>query len=129
MAVGSALAASALARCSSTSHGGSQGTIAVQSPVATTLSWFAAVNAHDKALALAHFVPADRDMMEWSAWGPGFTHLQCSLRSGSATSADVHCTFDPIYDANAGMSGDSFWDVYLQREPGQPWLINNYGHA
>lgn len=44
-------------------------TIAIQSPVATTRSWFAAINAHDKPLALAHFVPADRDMMNWSSWG------------------------------------------------------------
>ena len=104
-------------------------TIAIQSPVATTLSWFAAVNAHDKPLALAHYVAADRHMMEWSSWGPPFKHLRCSQRSGSATSAVVTCTFDEINDPTGGMSNTSFWDVYLQREPPGPWLINGYGQG
>jgi hypothetical protein len=80
--------------CGSTSsHGGALPTIAVHSPVATALSWFAALNAHNKSLALAHFAPADREQMEWSSWVPPFKHLKCSQRSGSATSADVTCTF------------------------------------
>ena len=46
----------------------SQPTIAVQLPVRTTEAWFAAVNAQDMPLAQAHFVPADRDQMNWSSW-------------------------------------------------------------
>jgi hypothetical protein len=103
--------------------------IAVQRPVATTLSWFSAVNAQNKGLALAHFVPADREMMEWSSWGPPFTHLRCSLQSGSASAAVVSCTFADINDPDAGMSNVSSWSVYLQRESSGRWLINNYGQG
>jgi hypothetical protein len=50
-------------------------------PLQATLSWFAAVNAKDRAAAVAHFVPADEDMMDWgngdtSTW-PAFTRLRC----------------------------------------------------
>jgi hypothetical protein len=101
--------------------------ITIQSPVATTLSWFAALNQHDKPLALAHFVVADRDMMEWSFWGPPFKDLHCSLTSATATRADVYCTFD---DINSGaMSNVDFWSVSLQRSSPGPWLINNYGQG
>ena len=103
--------------------------IAIQSPVATTLSWFQAVNDHNMPLAQEHFVAADRDMMNWSSWGPPFKDLHCRLESGTASSANVHCTFSPITDANSGLSGDSFWNVYLQREPSGRWLINNYGQG
>jgi hypothetical protein len=102
-------------------------TIAIQSPVATTLSWFAAVNDQDMPLALAHFVPADREMMEWSSWGPPFVHLHCSLQSKVATNAVVYCTFKVINDFD--MSNVSTWDVYLQREFSGRWLINNYGQG
>ncbi len=103
--------------------------IAIQSPVATTLSWFRSVNAHNMALAQEHFVISDRDMMDWSSWAPPFTHLRCHLESGTADSAIVYCSFSPITDPNAGMSGDSFWDVYLHRESSGRWLINNYGQG
>jgi hypothetical protein len=103
--------------------------IPVQPPVATTLSWFAAVNAHKQSLALAHFVPAHRQMMEWSSWPPPFRHLQCTLMSGSATNSQVRCTFDEITDPSSGMSNTNFWDVSLQRHPPGPWLINNYGQG
>lgn len=115
--------------CAPTSLHGGLPSIAVQSPVATTLSWFAAVNANNKPLALAHFAAADRDQMEWSSWAPRFKHLRCSQESGSATSADVTCTFDEINDPDAGMSNTTFWDVYLQRVPPGPWLINGYGQG
>jgi hypothetical protein len=81
------------------------------------------------SLALAHFVPADRKMMQWSSWGPPFTHLRCSLRGGGATTAVVYCTFDEINDPDMGMSNTSFWNVYLQRESSGRWLITNYGQG
>jgi hypothetical protein len=46
-------------------------TIPVQSPAATAQSWFAAINARRQSLALAHFAPAEYQMMEWSSWGFG----------------------------------------------------------
>ena len=108
-------------------------TIPVQSPVATAQSWFAAINARKQSLALAHFAPADYQMMEWSSWGPHFKNVQCSLLSGvalpTATSAVVRCTYDTINDPDAGMSNENFWDVYLQRDPPDPWLIDNYGQG
>ena len=102
---------------------------AVEGPVASTLSWFRALNAHDMPLAQEHFVRADRDMMQWSSWGPPFTHLRCHLQSGTADRANVYCSFSPITDAATGMSGDSFWTVYLQRESSGRWLIDNYGQG
>jgi hypothetical protein len=108
---------------------GSTPKIAVQSPVNSTLSWFAAINAHDKPLALAHFVPANRDMMEWSYWGVPFKGLHCSLMNRSTSRASVYCKFNNINDANMGMSNVSFWTVALQREPSGRWLINNYGQG
>jgi hypothetical protein len=108
--------------------GQSQG-VAIQSPVATTLSWFASINAHDKPLAIAHFVPADRDMMEWTYWGMPFTGLHCSLMHRSTLRASVYCKFNVINDPNMGMGNVSFWSVSLQREPSGRWLINNYGQG
>jgi hypothetical protein len=103
--------------------------IAIQSPVNTTLSWFAAINAHDMPLALAHFVPADRDMMKWSSWGVPFQNIHCSLMNRSTSRASVYCTFKDINDANMGMSNVSFWTVSYQREASGRWLINNYGQG
>jgi hypothetical protein len=103
--------------------------IAIQSPINTTLSWFAAINARDMPLALAHFVPVDRDMMEWSSWGVPFEDVHCSLMNRSTARASVYCTFNDINDANMGMSNVSFWTVSLQRERSGRWLINNYGQG
>jgi len=67
--LGSALvligASVSLASCSSSSLP----PIATQSPVATTLSWFKAVNSHDMALAQEHFTQGSRQQMDWSSWG------------------------------------------------------------
>jgi hypothetical protein len=108
-------------------------TIPVQTPVATVQSWFAAINARKQSLALAHFAPADYQMMEWSSWGPRFKNVHCSLLRGvgppTATSAVVRCTYDTINDPDAGMSNQNFWDVDLQRDPPGPWLIDNYGQG
>jgi hypothetical protein len=80
-------------------------------------------------LALAHFVPADREMMEWSSWGPPFTHLHCRLQSEVAASAVVGCNFAEINDPDTGMSNVSGWNVYLQQDSSGRWLINNYGQG
>jgi hypothetical protein len=121
------VAGGSIAWAVSSSKGGPLPTISVQPPVATTLSWFSAVNSQDMPLALAHFVPADRGMMEWSQWGPPFNNLHCSLSSEVAKDAHVLCTFDKINDPETGMSNTSFWSVYLQQEPSGRWLINSYG--
>ena len=113
----------------SSSQGGRLPTIAIQSPVATTLSWFSAVNDQNMPLALAHFAPSARGQMEWSSWGPPFTHLHCSLQSKAAANAHVYCTFADINDPDTGMSNISFWTVYLQRRSSGRWLINNYGQG
>lgn len=65
--------------------------------------------------------------MEWSQWGPPFTHLHCSQSSDTATRAHVYCTFDKINDPGTGMSNVSFWSVYMQRDASGPWLISGYG--
>jgi hypothetical protein len=101
--------------------------IAIQPPVATTLSWFQAVNAHNMPVAQEHFVRTDRDMMNWTSWGPPFKDLHCRLSSATRSSADVYCTFATINSDD--MSNVSFWDVYLQRDQSGRWLINNYGQG
>lgn len=114
---------------SSSPKSGPLPTIAIQSPVATTLSWFSAVNDQNLPLALAHFAPGARGQMQWSSWGPPFTHLHCSLESKATTNAQVYCTFADINDPDTGMSNVSNWAVYLQRESSGRWLINSYGQG
>jgi hypothetical protein len=101
--------------------------IPIQSPVASTLSWFSAVNAHNGPLAFAHFAPADRNQMDWSQWGPPFTDLHCSQRSQAKATADVYCTFAPQNDPALGLSGDYYFSFGLERVPSGRWLITGYG--
>lgn len=101
-------------------------------PRAATLSWFAAVNAKNRAAAIAHFAPADASMMGWgngdtSTWST-FTRLRCRLLSSGAASATVYCSFDESPSASAG-SPDAFWTVGLTRTKDGRWLINNYGQG
>jgi hypothetical protein len=101
-------------------------------PREATLSWFAAVNAKNRAAAVAHFVPADASMMDWeegdtSTWSV-FTRLRCRLLSSGATSATVYCTFEASPSASAG-NPDTFWTVELTRATDGRWLINNYGQG
>jgi len=65
--------------------------------------------------------------MDWSQWGPPFTHLHCSLRSRSTATADVYCTFAPQNDPVKGMSGDSYFSFGLERAHSGRWLITGYG--
>ena len=101
--------------------------IAIQPPVATTLSWFQAVNAHNMPVAQEHFVPSDRDMMAWSSWEPPFKDLQCQLSSATTRRADVYCTFATINSDD--MNNVSFWNVYLQRDESGRWLMNSDGQG
>jgi hypothetical protein len=103
--------------------------ITVQSPVRSTEAWFEAINAHNMPLAEAHFASRDRDQMKWSSWGPPFQHLHCVLSSKNSGSAVVGCSFKAIYDADAGMSGDSGWGVSLQKQSSGRWLITSYGQG
>jgi hypothetical protein len=120
-----------LAACSSgpSSYRGSLPQIQNQTPVATTVEWFKAVNNQNAPLALAHFAIAERGQMEWSQWGPPFWHLRCNLQSGGTTSAVVYCSFATINDPDTGMSNTSFWMVDLKRAPPGPWLITGYGQG
>jgi hypothetical protein len=101
-------------------------------PLQATLSWFAAVNAKDKAAAVAHFVPADASMMGWgngdaSTWST-FTRLRCRQLSQAGTSATVYCSFDESQSLSEG-NPDAFWTVWLARQPDGRWLIDNYGQG
>jgi hypothetical protein len=101
-------------------------------PLQATLSWFAAVNAKDRAAAVAHFVPADAGMMNWgngdtSTWST-FTRLRCKPLSQDAASAAVYCSFDESQSPSEG-NPDSFWTVSLARQPDGRWLIDNYGQG
>ena len=101
-------------------------------PLQATLSWFAAVNATDKAAAVAHFVAADAGMMNWgngdtSTWST-FTPLHCKPLGQEAASAAVYCSFDESQSPSEG-NPDTFWTVWLARQPDGRWLIDNYGQG
>jgi len=103
-----------------------------ETPLQAALSWFAAVNAKEAAAAVAHFVPADADMMNWgngdtSTWST-FTRLRCKPLSQDAASATVYCSFDESQSPSEG-NPDSFWTVWLARQPDGRWLIDNYGQG
>jgi hypothetical protein len=104
-----------------------------QSPKQATLSWFYAINDKDQADAVAHFTRAAADQMNWgngdtSTW-PTFSALHCqpAIRQ-SVTTASVYCTFSESQAPAIG-NPDSFWTVYLQRQPDGRWLIDNYGQG
>ena len=101
-------------------------------PLQATLSWFAAVNAKNKAAAVAHFVSAEADMMDWgngdtSTWST-FTRLRCKPLSQDAASATVYCSFHESQSPSEG-NPDTFWTVSLARQPDGRWLIDNYGQG
>jgi hypothetical protein len=102
-----------------------------QSPEQATLSWFSAINHKDNAAAIAHFEPAAANQMNWgygdaSTW-PTFSALHCKQVSRSATTASVYCTFSESQAPSVG-NPDSFWTVYLKRQPDKRWLITDYGN-
>lgn len=101
-----------------------------RSPLQATLSWFFAVNHKDKAAAVAHFAPTEAGMMDWgegdtSTW-PTFTALHCRQLSGSASAAEIYCSFNESQAPSDGQV-DNFWTVSLNRRPDGRWLITNYG--
>ncbi len=101
-------------------------------PLEATLSWFAAVNAKDRAAADAHFVPVDAPMMDWgngdtSTWST-FTRLRCKPLSSGAASAMVYCSFDESQSPSEG-NPDTFWTVSLARQTDGRWLIDSYGQG
>jgi hypothetical protein len=103
-----------------------------QSPQQATLSWFRAINHKDKAAAVAHFTPAAAGQMNWgngdtSTWAT-FSALHCKQVSRSGTTASVYCTFKESQAPSVG-NPDSFWTVYLHRQPDGQWLITNYGQG
>jgi hypothetical protein len=117
----------ALVGCSSASR--SLPHVAVQPPINTALSWFRSINEHNMPLALAHFVPKDRQQMEWSDFGSAsFSEIRCQLVSQEKTTSEVDCTFH-VPNPSPDMRGVTFWDIYMQREPPGPWLINAYGQG
>lgn len=135
MAAGAALIAGVMAVSGCSSPPGPKVSAAAlyQSPRQATLSWFYAINHKDKADATAHFTHAAAGQMDWgngdtSMW-PTFSALHCQHAvSPSATTASVYCTFSES-DAPAVGNLDSFWTVYLQRQPDGRWLIDNYGQG
>jgi hypothetical protein len=97
-----------------------------QSPEQATLAWFSAVDHKDKAEAVADFEPSDADQMNWgngdtSTW-PSFSAVQCKPLRQSAGAATIYCTFSESAAAAVG-NPDTFWTVYLQRQPDRRWLI------
>ena len=101
-------------------------------PLQATLSWFAAVNAKDRAAAVAHFLPARADQMNWgggdtATWST-FTGVRCQTTSQAAASAAVYCSFAESASPSEG-NPDSSWTVWLDRQPDGRWLIEDYGNG
>jgi hypothetical protein len=102
-----------------------------QSPEQATLSWFSAINHRDKTAVVDHLTRAAAHRTGWgsvatSAWST-FSALHCkpAIRQ-SATSASVYCAFKESQSPSEG-NPDSFWTVYLHRQPDGRWLITDYG--
>ena len=120
---------------SQTSHQPGRATVSAalyQSPKQATLSWFFAINHKNKAAAIAHFEPAAANQMNWgngdtSTWAT-FSALHCRQVSRSAITASVYCTFKESQAPSVG-NPDSFWTIYLHRQPNGRWLITNYGQG
>jgi hypothetical protein len=124
--------AAAVAGCGSPQDSGVSAAALYRSPGQATLSWFYAINHKDKAAAVAHFTRAAAGQMNWgngnaSAW-PTFSALHCRPAGRHAATASVYCTFSESQAPAVG-NPDSFWTVYLQRQPGGRWLIDNYGQG
>ena len=103
-----------------------------QSPEQATLAWFSAVDHKDKAEAVADFEPSAADQMNWgngdtSTW-PTFSAIHCKPLAQSANAASIYCSFAESPAAAVG-NPDTFWTVYLTRQPGHRWLIANYGQG
>jgi hypothetical protein len=111
--------------------------VSYQSPKLAALSWFFAINHKDKAEVLAHFERApgsgnweNGDQSFWASgeswrW-PTFSALHCEQVSRTAMTASVRCTFKESQAPSVG-NPDSFWFVYLHRQPDGRWLITDYG--
>ena len=101
-------------------------------PLQAALSWFAAVNAKDRAAAVAHFLPARANEMNWgggdtATWST-FTGVRCQTTSQAAASAAVYCSFAESASPSEG-NPDSSWTVWLDRQPDGRWLIEDYGNG
>jgi len=122
-----AVAATAGSLAATLSSSGATNEIKVQSPLATVLSWFHAINDGNQALAMAHFASADRDQMEWSAFGSfTFQNLRCHDIGVTLGNATVYCSFQ-IRNPTPDLEGDSFWTIDMDRERSGRWLITSYG--
>ena len=97
-------------------------------PADAALSWFRAINGHNKPQAIAHFAPPNQTMMNWSDFGRvSFSDVHCRQLDEQDATARVECTFNE--SAPAGEQKDSFWDIEMARSGSGPWLITNYGQG
>jgi hypothetical protein len=102
------------------------------SPLAAAKSWFHAVNTKNLGAAQDHFLPADRDMMDWgggdtATWST-FTKLRCQTITHSGRNAIVYCSFNESPSSSEG-NPDSFWTITLLKATANRWLIANYGQG
>jgi hypothetical protein len=102
-----------------------------RTPVSSTLGWFEAINAHDRARLLTYVAPSATDQMGWARPGTPwstFTHLHChSLPSSTRHLAIVRCSFHESASPDEG-NPDTFWNVELRPTP-KGWLIDGYGQG
>jgi hypothetical protein len=104
-------------------------TVRTEPPAQTVIDWFRSINHHDYPLALAHFVPLDRQLMHWSDFGStSFGDVHCDLLWQHLTDAQVGCSFF-VPDPSPDMEGIDGWGVTLARHRQGPWLITGYGQG
>jgi hypothetical protein len=101
------------------------------SPVKAALSWFGAINRHDRSLIDSKFAPDDRYMVanviSWNLYY--FLDVRCHTSSETRLRATVSCEFKMRDPAPPEMRNISFWDLDLRRSPSGPWLITGYGQG
>jgi hypothetical protein len=105
--------------------------IAQPSATARALAWFSAINSHKLSLIESYFDPADRYMVahvvDWDLFH--FVGVHCRLIEEAARTSVVVCHFAMRSPQPPEMQNVSFWDVYMERSPSRPWLIDNYGQG
>lgn len=102
-----------------------------QSPEQAALSWFSAINDKNMAAVVSHLTRAAARRTGWVSVDPStwstFSALHCKPAIRQSTiSASVYCAFKESKSPSEG-NPDSFWTVYLHRQPDGRWLITDYG--
>jgi hypothetical protein len=103
--------------------------IKVEDPSNTAVSWFRSVDSNHLALAIAHFDPPHRYLMQWGNFGSfSFNKVHCVTLTESEHESSVRCTFR-IPNPPPELENVIFWDIHFHKSNSGPWLITSYGQG